>query len=145
MISPEASSDHARRTMRANPGKNTGPELTLRRLLREAGFSGYRLHWAVASARPDIAYPGRKIALFVNGCFWHQCPHCHPARPKANAAFWESKFEATMARDSRQYEELRSAGWRVLVVWECDLRDHPESVVARLTNAISGVDGGKCA
>lgn len=109
--------------MQANRGKDTGPELKLRRLLREAGFRGYRLHWKKAPGRPDIAYPGRKIAIFVNGCFWHRCPHCNPSTPKSNTDFWRAKFAANEVRDARKAAELQDAGWRVIAVWECEVAD----------------------
>ena len=118
---PKASSPAARKTMQANRSKNTGPELELRRLLREAGYPGYRLHWGKAPGHPDIAYPGRKVAIFVNGCFWHRCPHCQPAMPKANREFWEAKFAANVERDARNRAELEAAGWTVITVWECEL------------------------
>jgi len=117
------------RTMKGNRAKNTKPELLLRRLLREAGLPGYRLHWKKAPGRPDIAYPGRKVAVFVNGCYWHRCPHCNPPAPKANAEFWEAKFVANEARDARQLAELEAAGWTVITVWECELKRDPSSAV----------------
>lgn len=135
---PAATSPATRKTMQANRSKNTKPELELRRLLREAGCPGYRLHWKVASGHPDIAYPGRKIAIFVNGCFWHRCPHCAPAHPTANYDFWAAKFEANRRRDDRQYRELAAAGWRTAIVWECQLRHDPngalETVLELLRN-----------
>ena len=62
--------------MQANKSKNTKPELLVRARLREAGYTGYRLHWKKAPGKPDICFPGRRVAIFVNGCFWHRCPHC---------------------------------------------------------------------
>jgi DNA mismatch endonuclease Vsr len=118
--------------MRGNKGKDTKPELLVRRLLRQAGYPGYRLHWKKAPGRPDIAYPGRKVAIFVNGCYWHRCPTCHPPAPKANAEFWEAKFVANEERDARQMAELASEGWTVITVWECELREAPEQAVATI-------------
>lgn len=122
--------------MRGNRPKDTGPELEMRRLLREAGYPGYRLHWRVAGTRPDIAYPGRQVAVFVNGCYWHRCPHCNPSIPKSHTEFWARKFELNRERDARKTAALESTGWTVVTVWECQLRDHPlgelERVVARL-------------
>ena len=80
---PPPSSPAVRNVMRANRAKNTGPELRLRRALREAGLGGYRLNWKKAPGRPDIAYPGRKLAIFVHGCYWHHCPRCYPNLPKS--------------------------------------------------------------
>jgi DNA mismatch endonuclease (patch repair protein) len=110
-------------TMQANRGKDTGPELKLRRLLREVGYPGYRLHWKKAPGHPDIAYPGRRIAIFVNGCFWHRCPYCNPPLPKSNTEFWRAKFAANEARDARKAAELQDAGWQVIVVWECEVAE----------------------
>jgi DNA mismatch endonuclease (patch repair protein) len=84
--------------MRSNKGKNTSPEISMRKALRDNGASGYRLHWKVPG-KPDIAYPGRKIAIFVNGCFWHRCPRCDLPLPKSNTGFWTGKFERNVARD----------------------------------------------
>jgi len=122
--------------MRGNRGKNTAPELTLRRLLREAGYPGYRLHWKKAPGHPDIAYPGRKVAIFVNGCFWHRCPHCQPAEPKSHSEFWQRKFELNRERDARKRRELEDAGWTVVTVWECRLKQAAEEVVISLARVL---------
>lgn len=124
--------------MQANRSKNTGPEVRLRQLLRAAGYPGYRLHWKKAPGHPDIAFPGRKIAIFVNGCFWHRCPRCNPPAPRSNAEFWQVKFETNRARDARKTQALESSGWLVITVWECELRDHPSEEIARITSAIRG-------
>ena len=133
---PPAANEAVSRSMRGNVAKNTKPEVTLRRLLRLAGFPGYRLHWRKAPGRPDIAYPGRKIAIFVNGCFWHRCPHCEPPLPKSHSEFWQRKFDLNAERDERKVRELESAGWRVVVAWECRIRDDPASVIAELTGLL---------
>ena len=115
--------------MKGNVRTGTKPELELRRLLREAGFPGYRLHWRQAPGTPDVAYPGRKVAIFVNGCFWHRCPYCTPPNPKSHSEFWETKFVRNQERDARKTRQLEAAGWRVVTVWECRLRKDPASVV----------------
>ena len=114
--------------MSANRGKDTKPELTLRLALREAGHSGYRLHWDVPG-RPDICYPGRMVAIFVNGCFWHRCPHCDLPLPRSNVGFWEEKFRRNKERDAQKLVELEKAGWKVLTFWECQLKDDLEGCV----------------
>ncbi len=81
-----------RKSMQGNKRRDTKPELLVRQRLRAAGLTGYRLDWAKAPGRPDIAFPGRKIAIFVNGCYWHRCPHCNPSMPSKNVEFWEAKF-----------------------------------------------------
>ena len=115
-------SEATRHVMQANKSKNTTPELTMRAALREAGLTGYRLHWKKAPGHPDICFPGRKVAIFVNGCFWHRCPHCCPSLPKTNARFWEEKFARNAARDARDDALLVEGGWTVIVVWECRLK-----------------------
>jgi DNA mismatch endonuclease (patch repair protein) len=123
--------------MRANKGKDTGPELEVRRLLREAGFAGYRLHWPIKAAdgrtivKPDICYPGRKLAIFVHGCFWHRCPHCAPPIPKANRDYWLAKFEDNVARDQIKKRQLEFHGWMATTIWECKLE---KGVIATLNS-----------
>lgn len=133
---PPASSPAARRTMQANRSRDTGPELQLRKLLRDAGYPGYRLHWKNAPGHPDIAYPGRKVAIFVNGCFWHRCPHCNPPMPKSNSEFWAAKFLANQERDVRKRKELEAEGWHVITIWECALNSNLADALARITNAL---------
>ena len=108
--------------MQANRSKNTKPELLVRSYLRSRGLAGYRLQWKAAAGRPDVAYPGRRVAIFVNGCFWHRCPHCSPSQPKTNVEFWNAKFARNRARDKANAETLVAAGWTVVVVWECRLK-----------------------
>lgn len=111
-----------RHVMQANTSKNTKPELVVRHMLRQLGWPGYRLHWKTSAGRPDIVYPGRKIAIFVNGCFWHRHEGCKKAStPKSNQEFWNAKFERNKARDKRVAEQLESEGWSVVTIWECEL------------------------
>jgi len=133
---PESTSAAVTKSMKGNRGRDTRPEVELRRLLREAGFPGYRLHWKKAPGHPDIAYPGRKVAIFVNGCFWHRCPHCNPPLPKSHVDYWHKKFDLNIERDARKTAELEGAGWTVVTVWECKLRDDPSSVIARLSEVL---------
>jgi len=133
---PEPTSEAVTRSMKGNRARDTTPELTLRRLLRGAGYPGYRLHWGNAPGHPDVAYPGRKIAVFVNGCFWHRCPHCQPSVPKAHSEFWRRKFELNAERDVRKQRELESAGWTVFTAWECRLRDDPQREVRAIIEAL---------
>jgi DNA mismatch endonuclease (patch repair protein) len=102
-------------------GKDTKPELIVRRMLREMGFPGYRLQWKKAPGHPDIAYPGRKIAIFVHGCFWHRCPVCNLPMPRSHVEFWETKFSRNVENDKRHVRELEDLGWRVITIWECEL------------------------
>ena len=128
-----------RHVMQANKSKNTKPELLVRQRLREAGLPGYRLHWKKAPGRPDVCYPGRKVAVFVNGCYWHRCPHCALPMPKTNVEFWEGKFARNRARDERDHRLLLEAGWTVLVVWECRLKgEHLDKTMHELVGEVLG-------
>jgi DNA mismatch endonuclease (patch repair protein) len=109
--------------MRAVKSRDTSPEMKVRALLR-AIAPGYRLHRAELPGKPDIAYVGRKRAIFVHGCFWHGHDCARGARdPKANAAYWRAKIDRNRARDGRNLESLQALGWRAMVVWECELKD----------------------
>lgn len=109
------------RIMRNIRGKDTKPELLLRRALHARGFR-YRLHCKGLPGRPDLLFHKYRAAIFVHGCFWHRHPGCSRATtPATRADFWQNKFAENTARDQRNIEQLRSASWRVLVVWECEL------------------------
>ena len=134
-VNPEPSSIVISKVMKANKGKDTGPELIVRKTLRELGFPGYRLNWKKAPGRPDIVYPGRRIAIFVNGCFWHRCPYCNLPIPKTHSDFWRQKFDKNMERDKRNLEELKNMGWNVIIVWECEIKN-PDSLKTRLSELL---------
>ncbi len=117
--------------MRAVKSRDTTPERLLRKLLRPIA-PGYRLHRKDIPGRPDIAYPGRRIAIFVHGCFWHGHDCVRGARsPKANAEYWSDKISRNRARDTANLTALDEKGWNSLVVWECEMKD-PQAVQARL-------------
>jgi len=118
-------------TMRAVKSRDTKPELLVRRLLRPIR-TGYRLNRADIPGKPDIAFIGAKRAIFVHGCFWHGHDCRRGARaPKDNGDYWAAKVARNRARDAAHLVALEAAGWRVLIVWECDLRDEA-AVTARL-------------
>src|SRR5215211_8176900 len=100
-------------------GKNTSPERILRSALWRNGLR-YRLDYKVPAGRPDIVFPGPKVAVFVDGCFWHGCP-AHYSRPRSQQEFWSEKLAANVERDRRQTLELESRGWRVVRVWEHEI------------------------
>lgn len=126
-----------RHVMQANKSKDTAPELRVRAALRAAGLPGYRLHWKAVRGHPDVCYPGRKVAIFVNGCFWHRCPHCDLPLPKTNVEFWTEKFARNRERDDRDHRELVLAGWTVVVVWECQLRrDRFDATMEEVTTLV---------
>jgi DNA mismatch endonuclease (patch repair protein) len=95
---------------------NLSTEIALGKLLWAAGLQGYRKHWPVIG-RPDFAWPGRKVAVFVDGCFWHGCP-CKNM-PATNATFWRNKISRNQRRDRRVDRQLRKEGWEAVRVWEC--------------------------
>lgn len=104
-------------------GKNTRPELLVRKLLHALGYR-FRLHCKNLPGTPDIVLPRWKIAIFVHGCFWHQHPGCKRATvPNTNRAFWENKLMTNRRRDARRIVELEELGYRCLVIWECETRD----------------------
>lgn len=125
------------RTMSAIKAKNTKPEVTLRKALWAAGVRGYRLHWKKAPGKPDIAFPGRKLAIFVNGCYWHRCPYCQPSLPKTHTDFWQAKFQKNMERDARKVAELKAAGWQVITIWECQVKKELGASVKRVLDVLS--------
>jgi len=116
---------------------NTTTELPLARLLRAAGLRGYRKHWPVVG-KPDFAWPGRKVAVFVDGCFWHGC-RCKYL-PRTHTEFWRSKIETNKRRDRRVSRTLRRNGWTVIRVRECAVRR--PSTLARIVKAVRD-EGGR--
>ena len=109
--------------MRRVKGRDTAPEWKVRRMLRAAGI-GYRLGGCGLPGRPDVVMKGRRVVVFVHGCFWHghDCPR-GARKPRSNADYWAAKIARNRARDARVEAELTAAGWRVLTVWECRLRE----------------------
>ncbi len=130
------------RMMAGIQGKNTKPELIVRRMLFASGYR-FRLHRRDLPGAPDIVMSGRKVAVFVHGCFWHMHQGCRFARmPATRPEFWKAKLEANVARDRRAVENLRALGWRVMCVWECSTRD--TEAAAGLQAAMSSwIEGGE--
>jgi DNA mismatch endonuclease (patch repair protein) len=117
-LAPERRSEN----MRQIRGKDTAPELAIRRLCRELGFTGYRIHRKDLPGKPDLAWIGRKLAVFVHGCFWHGHDCAEGIRkPKSNRGYWIPKIERNQQRDAENIAALRATGWKVLVIWECEL------------------------
>lgn len=126
-----------RKSMQGNKRRDTKPELLVRQRLRAAELTGYRLDWAKAPGRPDIAFPGRKVAIFVNGCYWHRCPYCSPSVPRKNVEFWEAKFRRNVERDKRALAELEELGWLAITIWECELkRDRIDETMERVIEQV---------
>lgn len=102
-------------------GRDTSPELAVRRLVHSMGYR-YRLHRRDLPGTPDLVFPARNKVIFVHGCFWHRHPGCRLAySPKSNEAFWNRKFAGNVARDVRVEEELVDLGWKTLTIWECEI------------------------
>lgn len=115
-------SDLTRRIMSRVSSRNTSPEIAVRRALHRAGLR-FRLHEAKIPGRPDIVLPRWKTVIFVHGCFWHRHADCRYASvPKTRTAFWLEKFERNVARDAASRKKAEEMGWRVLEVWECDVK-----------------------
>ena len=104
-------------------GTGSVPEMKLRRLVHGMGFR-YRLHGKELPGKPDLVFRSRHAVIFMHGCFWHRHRGCKLARlPKSKLDFWKPKLEANRKRDARSQSQLKAMGWRVLVVWECELMD----------------------
>ncbi len=119
--------------------KNTKPERLMRAALGAEGVKGYRLNYAKAPGRPDIAFVGKRIAVFVHGCFWHSCPHCQRYTPKSNRAWWKKKLGRNVERDKEKTASLRRAGWRVITVWECRLAKSAAVQARRVVRALNNL------
>ena len=130
------------RVMSANKAKETGPEVALRKALWHAGITGYRKNWRKAAGTPDVAFPGKKIAIFVNGCFWHRCKKCDLPLPKSNRRFWNEKFSKNVLRDKAKLKKMRLEKWRAVVVWECDIKKNLPKVVDRIVNLLENYSVG---
>lgn len=113
-------------------GKNTKPEVVFRRALRSEGLVSYRLHPKALPGRPDVYFPSKKLAIFINGCFWHRCPYCKLSMPKTHKAFWSNKFAANVARDNAKRTLLKKMGIRSVVFWECQIKKNVQKLVAKL-------------
>jgi DNA mismatch endonuclease (patch repair protein) len=122
--SPVPLSESTSKVMSANKGRDTKPEITLRKALWANDARGYRRHLKQLPGRPDISYSKNKLAIFVNGCFWHRCPHCKPHSPKSNVDFWREKFKKNISRDREIISALKKAGWKCLVIWECEVKNN---------------------
>ncbi len=122
------SKDVRSRTMRAIRSKRTGPELLLRLALARNALRGWRLNDPRFPGTPDFVFPRRRLAIFVDGCFWHGCPNCYRG-PKSNTKYWRWKVRFNRARDARNRRALSGLGWDVLRIWEHRVRARPDNCV----------------
>lgn len=132
-LAPSRRSENMRRIR----SQDTTPELAVRKLVRSLGFTGYRIHRKDILGKPDLAWIGRKLAILVHGCFWHG-HNCKEGsrKPKSRADYWISKIESNRNRDHTQQAILESLGWRLLVVWECEISKNPDAVQKKIVRLL---------
>lgn len=118
--------------------KNTGPEAKIRKMLSAKGIRGYRLHYKL-SGKPDIVFTKKKIAIFIDGCFWHKCP-VDFQEPETRKEFWMKKIQSNVDRDKKVNKQLKAEGWIVLRFWEHEVRKNPENVVKKIAETLEKAD-----
>ena len=133
---PPPSSQVTHRVMVSNRGRDTNLELGLRKAMWHRGMRGYRVNYRIGRTRADVVFPAKRVAVFVNGCFWHRCRRCNLPLPKTHRDFWAKKFELNRARDQRVRTVLRNEGWRVLELWEHQIRQNVADCVRRINVAL---------
>ncbi|MCK4792627.1 MAG: very short patch repair endonuclease [Desulfobacteraceae bacterium] len=101
-------------------GKDTKPEISLRKLLFAKGVRGYRVHYRLPG-KPDIVFPKKKIVVFIDGCFWHKCSKCF-IKPQTNKGFWKEKINSNVERDRVVNKQLKKMGWKIIRIWEHEVR-----------------------
>lgn len=111
-------------------GKNTGPEIQFRKLIWSMGIRGYRIHYNLLG-KPDIVFIKKKIAIFIDGCFWHKCPICFQ-EPETRKEFWMGKIQSNIDRDKKVDEQLKNDGWTVIRIWEHVIKKEPEKAVKKI-------------
>jgi DNA mismatch endonuclease, patch repair protein len=116
-------------------GKNTDPEIKLRKLLSFHHIKGYRIHYDLPG-KPDIVFTKKKIAVFIDGCFWHKCP-VDFQEPETRKEFWMKKINSNVERDKKVNEKLRFDGWIVLRFWEHEIRKNPDDVVKKIKETVN--------
>lgn len=121
--------------------KNTKPEILVRSYLHRSGLR-FRVHIKDLPGKPDVVLPKYKTTIFVHGCFWHSHPQCKFAvRPTSNVEFWKQKLDATRKRDQRNKRSLKTLGWRVLTVWECQLDErHLSGLLRKIKTKGKGIN-----
>jgi len=135
-ISPE----HRSWNMSRIRNKDTHPEKCLRSLLHQAGFR-FRLHASNLPGKPDLVLPRYKTVIFVHGCYWHRHSGCKNATtPDTHTDFWVNKFQRTVKRDKEVVDKLINQDWRVITVWECELKNNPDSVIQKIRQHLTEVN-----
>jgi len=129
--------EQRRRCMSSVRNKNTGLEMKLRRALWKAGLR-YRVNFKLLG-KPDIVFPKRKLAIFIDGCFWHGCP-IHGTSPETNAEFWKTKIKVNIERDLQVTSQLKNMGWLVIRVWGHEIKECLDVVIKNITESLHGRD-----
>lgn len=132
---PHPTTPEVSRRMRANPRRDTKPEVAARAALHAHGLrfrKDHPIRLEGRTVKADIVFPRRKVAVFVDGCFWHRCP-IHGTEPKANTAYWKPKLDRNVARDRDVDQALQQAGWQVIRVWE---HENPHDIAATVARAV---------
>jgi len=125
------------RNMSKIRSKNTLPEIRIRKALWQMGYR-YRLHYKLLPGKPDIVIIKYKIAIFINGCFWHRHKNCIEASfPKTNSDYWETKISKNIERDKRNQKEIKKLGWKTIVIWECMVKKEKKDNIKLLENIFS--------
>lgn len=137
---PPAKTESTRTSMRGNKSALTKPELSLSKILEEAGIKGVDANYLRLPGTPDLVFLNKKLAIFIHGCFWHRCPYCNPHFPETNQEYWSAKFRRNKARDKGVKASLQAIGWRVMIIWECQLKRDPSRVLRRIEIAIGEHD-----
>ena len=119
-------------------GKNTGPEVKLRKLLYFNGIRGYRVHYNLPG-KPDIVFVKKRIAIFIDGCFWHKCPICFQ-EPETRKEFWMKKIQSNIDRDKKVNKQLKSDGWVVIRIWEHEIKKNPEKYIEIISEKLQNSD-----
>ncbi|MGX5852444.1 very short patch repair endonuclease [Dyadobacter jiangsuensis] len=134
---PVPQNQHVSRSMSGNRAKNTKPELAIRKMLWSERIRGYRINFKKLPGRPDIVFQKNKMAIFIHGCFWHRCVKCQPNHPKSNLEFWRKKFEDNVARDKRNLLALELLGFKVITIWECEIKNDLRSITDTLRKELN--------
>ena len=138
---PVSSDAAVRASMKGNRAKGTSAETRLADILLSRGLSGFVANHSDLPGSPDFSFRQERVAVFVNGCYWHRCPYCKPNFPKSNRDYWEAKFHRNIVRDKQNRSDLREMGWKPVVVWECKLAKHPSRITRRIQCALESSRG----
>jgi len=130
-----------RKTMRAVKGKGTSLERRLFAMLAGMGLSGWKKNVSDITGKPDVAFPQERVLIFVDGCFWHGCPHCNRKLPVTNREYWERKVKRNVERDKRNTQALVDSGWRVIRVWEHEMQD--TTIRSRIRSSVREAVAGR--